>query len=204
LSRVIAYIDGFNLYYGLRAQFGRKYHWLDLEALCSHVLRPGQNLASVEYFTATVREPHTSFLRQSAYLEALGERCPRVRVHVGRFQRKTVRCRACGASWATYEEKESDVGLAVAVVKDAVRDRFDTALLISADSDLCPAILTAKELAPGKRVIAMFPPRRRSDDIRRVTDGLLRIDQRMLRQSQLPAKVIKATGGAIERPAYWT
>jgi hypothetical protein len=68
---------------------------------------------------------------------------------------------------------------------------------------LCPAILTAKELAPGKRVIAMFPPRRRSDDICQAADGLLRIDQRMLRQLQLPEKVVKPNGVVIERPAYW-
>jgi hypothetical protein len=204
LSRVVAYVDGFNLYHGMRAQYGRRYHWLNLEALCSRVLRPGQILAGVEYFTAKVRQPHASFLRQEAYLEALQAMCPRVSVHIGRFQQRTAHCRACGASWTTYEEKESDVSLAVTLVRDAVQDRFDTALLVSADSDLCPAILTAKLLAPGKRIIATFPPRRRSDDIGRTADGLLRIDQRMLRQSQLPAKVVKPNGVAIERPAYWT
>ena len=34
MERVAAYIDGFNLYYGMKDAFGRKYLWLDVEALC--------------------------------------------------------------------------------------------------------------------------------------------------------------------------
>lgn len=30
MARVAAYIDGFNLYHGLKARLGRKYLWLDL------------------------------------------------------------------------------------------------------------------------------------------------------------------------------
>jgi hypothetical protein len=35
----------------------------------------------------------------------------------------------------------------------------DLALIISADSDLCPAIRTARSLNPGRGMIAAFPPR---------------------------------------------
>lgn len=42
-------------------------------------------------------------------------------VHEGRLQRKTQRCRVCGAERSTYEEKESDVGLAVAMAVGAAR-----------------------------------------------------------------------------------
>ena len=53
-----------------------------------------------------------------------------------------------------YEEKETDVSIAAALIEDAMQDRYDTALLISADSDLCPAIVTMKRLCPEKRIIA--------------------------------------------------
>jgi hypothetical protein len=33
MTRVVAYVDGFNLYHGLKAGYGRRYHWLDLQAL---------------------------------------------------------------------------------------------------------------------------------------------------------------------------
>lgn len=39
-----------------------------------------------------------------------------------------------------YEEKETDVSTAVTLVEYGVTDRFDMALLITADSDICPAV----------------------------------------------------------------
>ena len=30
MPRVAAYIDGFNLYYGMKSRFGRRYMWLDV------------------------------------------------------------------------------------------------------------------------------------------------------------------------------
>jgi hypothetical protein len=33
VTRAAVYIDGFNLYHGLKAGHGRKYLWLDLEAV---------------------------------------------------------------------------------------------------------------------------------------------------------------------------
>jgi hypothetical protein len=44
MSRVVAYVAGFNLYHGLKARYGRRYHWLDLQALVRSLLRPGQEL----------------------------------------------------------------------------------------------------------------------------------------------------------------
>jgi hypothetical protein len=52
MIRVVAYVDGLNLYYGLKAGYGRRYHWLDLQLLASSLLRPGQQLHAVHYFTA--------------------------------------------------------------------------------------------------------------------------------------------------------
>ena len=140
--RVAAYADGFNLYFGLKAKHQRKYLWLDLQALARSLLLPGQTLEQVTYFTARVRNDLDSEQRQSDYLDALVDHSPLVTIVDGRFQEKHRRCRACGATWTVYEEKETDVNIAAALIEDAMQDRYDTALLISADSDLCPAIRT--------------------------------------------------------------
>ena len=55
MTRVVAYVDGFNLYWGMKSRYGRKYLWLDLEALTRRMLKPAQHLAAVRYFTASVR-----------------------------------------------------------------------------------------------------------------------------------------------------
>jgi uncharacterized LabA/DUF88 family protein len=76
----------------------------------------------------------------------------------GRFQERTIVCRSCGQSRTTFDEKETDVNIASALLRDAMTNRFDAALLISADADLAPAIATAKLLQPNKRFTAAFSP----------------------------------------------
>jgi uncharacterized LabA/DUF88 family protein len=147
---VAVYIDGFNLYFGLKDKYRRRYLWLDLQALAASLLRPGQTLTQVTYFTARIRDKPESQQRQSDYLDALEAHSPLVTVVDGRFQAKDRRCRSCGETWVVYEEKETDVSIALALLEDAVLDRYDTALLLSADSDLCPAVRAAKRLRPGQ------------------------------------------------------
>jgi uncharacterized LabA/DUF88 family protein len=202
--RVAVYVDGFNLYFGLRAKYGRKFRWLDLQALSASLLRRGQSLEFVRYFTARVRADAEGEQRQSDYLDALQARSPLVTVKDGRFQEKDRRCRGCGSTWTVFEEKETDVNIAVALLSDAVRDKFDTALLISADSDLCPAVQETKSLFPAKRIIAAFPPRRHSAELKRVVDGYTNIGDAKIRQSQLPDEVVTGAGVVLRRPKHWT
>ncbi len=71
LTRVAVYIDGFNLYNGLKDKHGRKYLWLDLMAVAQRLLRPRQELSVVRYFTASVRNDPLAEYRQGIYLGAL-------------------------------------------------------------------------------------------------------------------------------------
>ncbi len=203
MTRVAVYIDGFNLYFGLRNKFGRRYLWLDLQAMAQRLLHTNQELTHVSYFTARVRDDEGQ-RRQSAYLDALAAYNPLVRIHDGRFQDKTLRCRDCGSSWNVLEEKETDVNMAVGLLGDAVRDSYDTALVVSGDSDLCPAVREMKELFPTKRIIAAFPPSRVSKELRRLTDGYFTIGEDKVRQAQLPDEIITASGIVLQRPKHWT
>lgn len=204
MVRVAVYVDGFNLYFGLKAKHGRKYLWLDLQALAASLLRPGQTLEQITYFTARVRNDPEGQRRQSDYLDALASHSLRVTVVDGRFQEKPRHCRDCGAVWTVYEEKETDVSIAAALIEDAVLDRYDTALLISADSDLCPAIVTMKRLCPEKKIIAAFPPKRHSADLKRAVDGYLPLGDDKIRQAQLPTEVVNNAGITLRRPKHWT
>jgi hypothetical protein len=79
MDRVVAYIDGFNLYFGLKAEHGRKCLWLDLQGLVEGRLLPNQELREVQYFTARVRGDPEGERRQGAYLDALASHCQKVR-----------------------------------------------------------------------------------------------------------------------------
>jgi len=204
LVRVAAYVDGFNLYFGLKVRHGRKYLWLDLQALAASLLVPDQTLEQVTYFTARVRNDPDGKQRQSDYLDALVDYSPLVTVVNGRFQEKSRACPSCGGRWTVYEEKETDVNIAALLIEDAVQDRYDTALLVSADSDLCPAIRAVKCLRPEKRIIAAFPPRRHSADLKSAVDGHLYIGIGKVRRAQLPATIVTRAGVRLDRPKHWT
>lgn len=203
--RVIAYVDGFNLYFGLREARLKRFYWLDVAALASSLLKPGQQLVATHYFTTRIRDNgHNSpdRRRQADYLEALD--LTATAIQYGHYLEKPRRCRACGATWTDFEEKMTDVNIATQMLGDAFDNAFDVALLISADSDLKTPIERVRSRFPTKRVIAAFPPRRQSHELKRCANGHLAIGEDKLRQSQLPVTLTKPDGYVLSRPATWT
>jgi NYN domain len=150
-----------------------------------------------------VRDDPAALRRQSDYLDALSSHSPLVRIVDGRFQEKERKCRTCGDRWTVFEEKETDVNIAISLLEDAVTDRHDTAILLSGDSDLIPAIRATKRLAPQKRVVVAFPPNRHSAEMKRVADGFLHVGIDKVRNAQLPEQVVIGTGVTLSRPKYW-
>ena len=203
--RVAVYVDGFNLYYGLRSKGWRRYYWLDLHRLSEQFLRTGQRLVLVHYFTAGVfAEPHDPEkpVRQNTYLEAL-ETLPNLHIHQGYHVAKEQRCFACGAVWQTYEEKTTDVNIAVELLGDAQDDVFDTAIVVSGDGDLAGPIRAVRQRYPQKRVVVAFPPGRHSAGLRNAATAFFAIGRDALRDSQFPQQVIKADGYVLTRPNRW-
>ena len=205
VTRVAAYVDGFNLYFGLKEARFKRYYWLDVVALAGSLLKPDQRLVVTHYFTARIRDNGRNVpdqKRQNTYVEALalqGSQC-----QFGHYLEKTRECRSCHSSWMDYEEKMTDVNIAIQLLSDAFDDVFDAALVISGDSDLTTPIRCVLQRFPGKRVIVAFPPRRQSSELKRCATGYLSIGEDKLRSSQLPDRVLKQGGFALCRPASWS
>ena len=205
MERVIVYVDGFNLYYGLRSRKWRRYYWLDLRRLAERLLLPGQRLETVHYFTTRIiGEPNNpgKTTRQNSYLEALGT-LDDLEIHFGYFLPKERHCHQCGATVRTYEEKMTDVNIAVQLLMDAHGDRFDTGMMVSADSDLAGPIRSVRNQYPRKRVVAAFPPNRASQVLRQTSTASFSIGRDALRDSQLPERVINSSGHVLQRPDRW-
>ena len=49
--RVIVYIDGFNLYFGIKEAGYEQFKWLDLHMLASNLLQSNQEFVEVKYFS---------------------------------------------------------------------------------------------------------------------------------------------------------
>jgi uncharacterized LabA/DUF88 family protein len=165
-DRTAVYIDGFNLYFGMRGSGLGRYLWLDLCALSKNLLKDSQKLVAVKYFTARIARPESKRQRQNTYLDALGTLDKRVfSIAYGNYQQNPTTCSQCGQSYDVPSEKQTDVNIAVGMLTDAFQNLFDVALLVSADSDLCPVVTAIRTLYPAKRVIAMFPPSRVSKEL---------------------------------------
>ena len=204
-ERVAVYIDGLNLYYGMKSKGWRRYYWLDLQRLSENMMRHYQQLQFVRYFTAKLLPDYTSAARierQDAYLQALSY-LPKVDIQYGFHIPKTITCPHCGEGMRTYEEKMTDVNIAVALLEDAHDDLYDAAILISADSDLTRPVEIVRQKYANKRVIVMFPPNRISRDLRDAASVSSRITRDTLRDSQLPDPVAKPDGYPVHKPARW-
>lgn len=206
----IAYVDGFNLYYG--ALKGSAMKWLDLQALVCAIAPKPLIVKKVRYFTAKVkpgpRSPnaHTD---QFAYLQALEGHCPLLETHYGDFQRHKVRIENANPPPATVEvfkteEKGSDVNLAVHLLNDAWSRQSQAAILISNDSDLAESVRLAQ--AQGVPVY-WFPPtlnkhRYPSTELKKVVRYQRSIYPNVMARCQLPDPVTSSSG-SLSKPVGW-
>ena len=205
LGRVITYIDGFNLYFGLRDSGWRRYLWLDLVKLAGMLTLDHQDLVETKYFSSRIVDPPDKKKRQSTYLEALEAHCgPSLRMYFGHSRTDPWRCDRCGSEREVPSEKKTDVNIAVEVMTDAFQDRFDTAMIVSADSDLLPAVSAMKRLHPNKRIVIAFPPNRYSVELHKGAHTAFTVGRARFAQSQMPDTVTKADGTRLTRPPKWS
>ena len=201
-ERLIVYVDGFNLYHGLHDAAGTRLLWLDLVKL-AETLRPRSEVVRVRYFTAPVLDQPEAASRQQEYQDALvALHGDRVVIEQGRYQSKPMRCRTCGATWMAREEKETDVNIAVSLVSDAAAREMDAALIISADSDLVPAVRAALKLHSGLFAAAAFPPKRFSMELKTLMPASFNIGRNKLNAAMLPDEV-RGRARSYVRPEKW-
>ncbi len=161
-QKVIVYVDGFNFYYGLRESARwKRYYWLDIVKLFESFMRPNQELVAVKYFSAKPDDIEQS-RRQNAFFQANKEN-PKFRLILGKYLKKEIVCFKCGNVIHTHEEKETDVRLATQIVSDAYQKNCDVAIVVSADSDMIPAIELA--IQARQKVFVYFPPNQYSSNL---------------------------------------
>ena len=221
--RTIVYVDGFNLYYRLlRARPGMK--WLNPLALAGEVLGDKHDITQTRYFTARVtgRLDPTAPKRQHAYLKALST-VPGIQIHYGNFlATKTWAglvppdldpskpgARAPFMPWPAVvrvfktEEKGSDVNLATHLLVDAYADIFDTAAVITNDTDLAEPLRHVAKVM-GKPVGLLTPVAKPAHDLQRSVTFVRHIREQHLRAAQFPDRVTVAGEVAAERPPEWS
>jgi uncharacterized LabA/DUF88 family protein len=208
-KRVIVYVDGFNLYFGLREKGWRRYYWLDIQKLSQNLLKEDQVLVMTKYFTSRVSLPPEKSRRQATYIEAL-ETLDDFKIYFGQYLSNEVICSRCGHIHLKPNEKMTDVNIAVELLMEAFEDRFDKAIIVSADSDLSAPIQKVREVFPAKTVVAAFPPARFSFHLSKIVNSWFTVGRKNIAKSVFPEEVKKKTGsffedqltGDYKRPVY--
>jgi uncharacterized LabA/DUF88 family protein len=201
--RVIVYVDGFNLYFGLKTSGWQRYYWLNIQKLAQNILKPDQSLIHTKYFTSRVKNPSDKRQRQNIFLEALGTLTDTT-IYYGKYHLHRRCCPRCGYVDYVPSEKMTDVNIATEMMADAFQDKFDTAILISADSDLTRTVKKIKTIFPHKRVVVVFPPNRSSADLKYIAQESFQLGRGVIKASLFPNEIIKADGFKLVKPEQWS
>lgn len=212
MRKTIVYVDGFNLYYSLKKENAK---WLDLNKLCERLLTEN-DIVAIKYFTARVKSRVGDLdihVRQNIYLEALKTN-PKIEVIFGHFLTNNVwmvKASDEGKSLDKIkkvqviktEEKGSDVNLASYLLLDGFKNRYDTAAVITNDSDLkLPISMIKNEL--GKTIGVICPHEKPSRELSnpKVASFFKTIKGSTLLECQLPEK-IQVGERFIHKPKAW-
>lgn len=206
-TRVSAFIDGFNLYHSIDDIGRNELKWLNLRSVLEVFIDSKiHRLGPIYYFSAYADWKPGKQRRHEVYVRAL--RHIGVIPVMGNFKSRSMECRHCHTRWITHEEKQSDVNLAVTLVREAFHDSYDQAFIVSGDADLAPPIKLVNEIFPKKRIKIICPPGRRHSkelgELVHATRGRSKIKEIHLERNLLPERIAVPDGNDIVRPAKYS
>jgi uncharacterized LabA/DUF88 family protein len=169
--------------------------WLNMKQVVQNILRPGERLDEVHFFTAVwpyeaaKQKRHENFI---AALEAYG-----VHVHRGKFSKPQRWCERHARRCPFREEKQTDVGIAVKMLSDALAGRADRMILVTADSDQIPTAKALREIA-GISLTLAFPPGRSQEarELGNLIPDRLELHPERLLECKLP-RTVRRNGKVI-------
>ena len=200
-KRTVFFIDGLNVYHAIKNLRFNKYKWLDYWELAKKFIGQKDELKGVLYFTAYSVWDNEKIKRHKRLV--LANRDQGVDVIFGRFRRVTKSCRQCKKKYRTFEEKRTDVNIAIHLLTNAYKDNYDKAVLISGDSDIIPAVEAVKQAFSEKEISLVIPVGGKAHELAQVIGSSVRMKEVHLRTSQLPNTVTLKNGVILQRPGEW-
>ncbi len=202
MYKTMVFVDGFNLYHSLHVKPSyHKYKWLDLKKLAQLLVGSKDTLIKVLYFTAYATWDQHKMIKHKQYVEAL--RSADVETVFGAFRYVDKTCRICHKRYKTFEEKRTDVNIAIKLFQTAINDLWDKALIVSGDSDLIPALAEIKKVFPAKQIGVVIPIGRRAEELKLVSDFHIKLKQRHLQTAQFQKELDLGDGKILKCPPSW-
>ena len=122
---------------------------------------------------------------------------------MNRFKRKSIHCKLCKRSFYKYEEKETDVSIATTLLELLYTDRCDTAVLVTGDTDMAPAVRTGTRLFPQKKILFAFPFGTKTKELSRLAPGSFTFGTVAYGKHQFPDPYILSDGTPVAKPQAW-
>lgn len=164
IPKAIGYIDGLNFYENSKDQDWYPYGWCDWRATIQNYC-PG-SVPHVKYFTSMYAGHDGEVVRrQDLHLRAMRE-IAGAEIIVGHTRRRELKCQrcktpltchVCGAS-ERFNEKLTDVKLALAILEDGIYRDFDRGFLVTTDVDILPAVEAVLRCNDKAIVTLLYPP----------------------------------------------
>lgn len=211
VNRTVFLIDGFNIYHSIietNKETGKNAKWLNYQSLCKSYLPHIGKTSSLEkiyYFTAHAdhminKDPdkinrHKLFI---SCLEDLG-----IVTILGRFKEKFVYCPNCKKHIRKNEEKETDVAISTKLFEIFHNNECETAVLLTGDTDIVPAIKTVKKIFKDKKIAALFPYKRKNEELKTVCDLTFSIKKDTYSKFLFDDPYIKMDGKTVPKPVAW-
>ena len=202
MEKVIFFIDGFNLYHSIANERRfNKYKWIDLSKLAKNFITKKEHIEEIYYFTALTPWSPEKTNRQKIFVKA--QELKGIKTVYGEFRRKDRICGLCNKTYTTFEEKRTDVNIAIYLFKLAIQDKFDKAYIISGDSDLIPSIEEVKTLFPHKQIGVIIPIGRHAEFLKQKCDFHMKIKEKHLKNSILPEIIPLKDNKKLVCPESW-
>lgn len=139
--------------------------------------------------------------RHRTYLRCLRE--TGIVTYLSRFKKKESRCPHCHNRIIRHEEKETDVTMAISVLRLFWEDSCDTQVLVTGDTDLLPAVKLSRNLFPDRKIVFAFPYKRKNKELMQLCPGSFTINKKQYVNHQFPNPFKSKSGKEISKPSGW-
>lgn len=165
IKRVVAFVDGQNLFHSAKEAFGHRYPNYDPLALTQQICQQqGWQFQATRFYSGIPDPKDNAFWNHfwTAKMGAMGHRGIHVFSRPLRYRNQTVQLPAGTThTFLVAEEKGIDVRIALDTIHLAYRNEYDVALIFSQDQDLSEVAeqlrLIAKEQGRWIKMASAFP-----------------------------------------------
>ncbi|MBC8183198.1 NYN domain-containing protein [candidate division KSB1 bacterium] len=202
MNRIAFFFDGFNLFHALDNNHSyHKYKWLDLVKLSSCFVTKKDKIENIYYFTALATWSQSKMKKHKTYIKAL--ELKNIKTIYGEFRKNEKFCPLCKRTYKTFEEKQTDVNIAIQLFELAFQDKYDTAIIISGDSDLIPSIQAVKTTFPNKNIGIVIPIGRRAELLKQTCDFHIKMKEKHLRPNIFKKEIDIGNNKKLICPPEW-